>query len=92
MKFGSRYFNGFCFWTRRPDLVSGKSVPACQFYFIGVLKYAVSDPGYAWLQEGNYLSHGAIDDGKLKISQYRVVNSLNLAELKARVDANRPRS
>ncbi|MBV8214855.1 MAG: DUF3237 family protein [Verrucomicrobia bacterium] len=74
------------------DLVSGKSVPVSRFYFIGVLNYAVSHPGYAWLQEGNYLSHGAIDGGKLKISQYRVVNSEKLADLKARVDANRPRS
>jgi hypothetical protein len=72
------------------DLVSGKSVPVSQFYFIGVLNYAVSDPSYAWLREGNYLSHGAIDAGKLKISQYRVVNSRNLADLKACVDANRP--
>ena len=72
------------------DLVSGKPVPVSQFYFIGILSYAVSDPSYAWLKEGNYLSHGAIDAGKLKISQYRVVNSRNLADLKARVDANRP--
>jgi hypothetical protein len=70
-------------------LVNGESVAASQFYFIGVLKYAVTDPRYAWLKEGNYLSHGANDGDTLKISQYRVLDSWNLAELADQVTANR---
>jgi hypothetical protein len=70
-------------------LVNGEPVAASQFYFIGVLKYAVTDPRYAWLKEGNYLSHGANDGDVLKISQYRVLDSWNLAELADQVTANR---
>ena len=70
-------------------LVNGESVADTQFYFIGVLKYAVTDPRYAWLKEGNYLSHGANDGDVLKISQYRALDSWNLAELADQVTANR---
>jgi hypothetical protein len=70
-------------------LVNGEPVAASQFYFIGVLKYAVTDPRYAWLKEGNYLSHGANDGDVLKISQYRALDSWNLAELADQVTANR---
>jgi Protein of unknown function (DUF3237) len=70
-------------------LVNGESVAASQFYFIGLLKYAVTDPRYAWLKEGNYLSHGANDGDTLKISQYRVLDRWNLAELADQVAANR---
>jgi hypothetical protein len=70
-------------------LINGDSVAASQFYFIGVLKYAVTDPRYAWLTEGNYLSHGANDGDTLKISQYRVLDPWNLAELANQVIANR---
>jgi hypothetical protein len=54
-----------------------------------VLKYAVTDPRYAWLKEGNYLSHGINDGDTLKISQYRVLDPWNLAELADQVTANR---
>jgi hypothetical protein len=70
-------------------LVNGESVAATQFYFIGVLKYAVTDPRYAWLKEGNYLSHGVNDGDTLRISQYRVLDRWNLAELADQVTANR---
>jgi hypothetical protein len=70
-------------------LVNGESVAASQFYFIGLLKYAVTDPRYAWLKEGNYLSHGVNDGDTLKISQYRVLDRWNLAELADQVAANR---
>jgi hypothetical protein len=40
-------------------------------------------------EEGNYLSHGANDGDMLKISQYRVLDSWNLAELADQVTANR---
>jgi hypothetical protein len=70
-------------------LVDGESVAPSQFYFIGVLKYAVTDPRYAWLKEGNYLSHGVNDGDTLKISQFRVLDSWNLAELADQVTANR---
>ena len=70
-------------------LINGDSVAASQFYFIGVLKYAVNDPRYTWLKEGNYLSHGTNDGDTLKISQYRVLDPWNLAELADQVIANR---
>ena len=33
----------------------------CRFYFIGVPIYSVSDPRYAGLEQGKYLSHGAVE-------------------------------
>jgi hypothetical protein len=71
------------------SLISGESVAVSQFYFMGVVKYAVSAPRYAWLKKGDYLSHGAIDGDKFKLSQYRVVDSMHLAELKARLESIR---
>ena len=81
------------FWRGTPGaieaLVNGESVAASQFYFIGLLKYAVTDPRYAWLKEGNYLSHGVNDGDTLKITQFRVLDRWNLAELADQVTANR---
>jgi len=49
--------------------------------------YNVSDPRYAWLQQGKYLRHGAVEGDKIKISQYRVQHPHDLAELITRVNA-----
>jgi hypothetical protein len=70
-------------------LISGESVAVCRFYFIGVPFYNVSDPRYAWLEQGKYLSHGAVEGDKIKISQYRVLHPHDFAELIARVTAIR---
>jgi hypothetical protein len=51
--------------------------------------YNVSDQHYAWLEERKYLSHGAVEGDKIKISQYRVQHPHDLAELIARVTAIR---
>jgi hypothetical protein len=71
------------------SLISGESVAVCRFYFIGVPIYNVSDPRYAWLEEGKYLSHGAVEGDKIKISEYRLKDPHDLAELITRVTAIR---
>jgi len=67
-------------------LVNGESVAACDYYFIGLLKYSTADLRYRWLEEGDYLSHGGMIGDELKISQFRVVHPVKLAEWK--VDLN----
>ena len=71
------------------SLISGESVAVSRFYFIGVPFYNVSDPRYAWPEQGKYLSHGAVEGDKIKISQYRVLHPHDFAELIARVSAVR---
>ena len=71
------------------SLISGELVAVSRFYFMGVVKYAVSDSRYAWLKQGEYFSHGVIDGDRLRLSQYRVVDPLHLAELKARLECAR---
>ena len=61
-------------------LVSGKGAAASEYYFIGLLKYTTSDSRYRWLEEGDYLSHGGMHGTELKISQFRVVPPVSLAE------------
>jgi hypothetical protein len=53
--------------------------------------YNVSDPRYAWLEQDKYLSHGAVEGDKIKISQYRVQHPHRLAQLITRVNAIRGR-
>jgi hypothetical protein len=55
----------------------------------GVPIYNISDPRYAWLEEGKYLSHGVVEGDKIKTSQYRVQHPHDLAELIVRVAAIR---
>jgi hypothetical protein len=71
------------------SLISGGSVAVSQFNFMGVVKYAVSDSRYGWLIDGEYLSHGAIDGDTFKLAQYRVLDPVHLAELRARVESAR---
>jgi Protein of unknown function (DUF3237) len=65
-------------------LVSGKAAAVSEYYFIGLLKYSTLDPRYYWLEEGDYLSHGQNNGDELKISQFRVMSSLSLAQWKVR--------
>jgi hypothetical protein len=69
-------------------LVNGESVAACEYYFIGLLKYSTPDLRYRWLEEGDYLSHGGMIGHELKISQFRVMHPVKLAEWK--VDLSGP--
>jgi Protein of unknown function (DUF3237) len=69
-------------------LIKGEQVAACDYYFIGLLKYSTPDLRYRWLEDGDYLSHGGLIGDELKISQFRVVHPVKLAEWK--VDLNGP--
>ncbi len=60
-------------------LITGESVALSQYYFIGLLRYSVSDPRYAWLEKGMYLSRGKVDGDKLEISHFRAVNPIPVA-------------
>jgi hypothetical protein len=73
--------NCFAFWAGLPGSIGNDPD--------GVSIYNVSDPRYAWLEERKYLSHGAVEGDKIKISQYRVQHPHDLAELIARVTAIR---
>ena len=70
------------------SLIDGDMVAISQYYFIGVVKYSVEDPRYLWLEEGDYLSRGEMAGDQLKISQYRLVHPLGLAEWKTRLSAD----
>jgi Protein of unknown function (DUF3237) len=70
-------------------LINGESVVASEYYFVGLLKYSTFDSRYRWLEEGEYLSHGGIIGDELRISQFRVVSELSLAEWKAHLDTHR---
>ena len=71
-------------------LVKGEQVAACEYYFIGLLKYSTPDLRYRWLEQGDYLSHGGLIGDELRISQFRVLHPVKLAEWK--VDLNGPLS
>jgi hypothetical protein len=61
-------------------LINGETVAASEYYFIGLIKYSTADLRYRWLEEGDYLSRGGMIGDELKISQFRVVHPLKLAE------------
>jgi hypothetical protein len=67
-------------------LIKGEQVAASEYYFIGLLKYFTPDLRYRWLEEGDYLSHGGLIGDELKISQFRLVHPLKLAEWKVDPD------
>ena len=67
-------------------LITGEQVAACEYYFIGLLKYSTPDLRYRWLEEGDYLSHGGLIGDELKISQFRVAHPVKLAEWKVDPD------
>jgi hypothetical protein len=70
-------------------LISGESVAASEYYFVGLLKYSTFDSRYRWLETGDYLSHGGCIGDELRISQFRVVSELSLADWKAHLDTHR---
>jgi hypothetical protein len=45
-------------------------------------QYSTPHLRYRWLEEGDYLSHGGMIGDELKISQFRVVHPVKLAEWK----------
>ena len=59
---------------------------ACEYYFIGLIEYSTHHLRYRWLEEGDYLSHGGMIGDELKISQFRVVHPVKLAEWKVDLD------
>jgi hypothetical protein len=56
-------------------LVDGKEVADSDYYLIGVIEYSVSDPLYAWLQTGQYLNRGLIEDKHLHLAHFRATSS-----------------
>jgi hypothetical protein len=56
-------------------LVEGKEVANSDYYLIGVIEYSVSDPLYAWLETGQYLNRGLIEDNRLHLTQFRAIAS-----------------
>jgi hypothetical protein len=55
-------------------LIAGEAVADCQYYLIGILKFSVTHPRYAWLETGTYLSRGVVEGNALKISQFQVLD------------------
>jgi hypothetical protein len=70
-------------------LISGESVAASEHYFVGLLKYSTFDSRYRWLEKGDYLSHGLSVGDELRVSQFRVVSGLSLADWKSHLDSHR---
>jgi hypothetical protein len=66
-------------WLGRDDaidrLVNGEEVADCEYYLVGVIEYSVSDPSYAWLEKGQYLSRGLVDGDRLHVAQFRAIPS-----------------
>ena len=52
-------------------LAEGKEVADSDYYLIGVIDYSVSDPLYAWLETGQYLNRGLIQDNRLQLAHLR---------------------
>lgn len=57
-------------------LVNGREVADCDYYLLGILEYSVSDPSYAWLGQGQYLTRGLVEGDLLRIAQFRAVSSV----------------
>jgi|ERR1700677_4231026 uncharacterized protein DUF3237 len=66
-------------WLGRDDaidrLVNGQEVVDREYYLVGIIEYSVSDPSYAWLEKGQYLSRGLVDGDLLHIAQFRAIPS-----------------
>jgi hypothetical protein len=56
-------------------LVAGEEVANSDYYLIGVIEYSVSDPSYAWLETGQYLNRGLIDDNRLHLAHFKAAPS-----------------
>jgi hypothetical protein len=57
-------------------LVNGREVADRDYYLVGILEYSVSDPSYAWLEKGQYLTRGLVEGELLHIAQFRAVPSV----------------
>jgi len=56
-------------------LVNGKEVADRDYYLLGILEYSVSNPSYAWLETGQYLTRGLVEGDLLNVAQFRAVPS-----------------
>jgi hypothetical protein len=56
-------------------LVQGEEVADSDYYLIGVIEYSVSDPLYAWLETGQYLNRGLIEQNRLHLAHFRATPS-----------------
>jgi hypothetical protein len=56
-------------------LVKGEEVADSDYYLIGVIEYAVSDPLYTWLRTGQYLNRGLIQGQRLHLAHFKATPS-----------------
>jgi hypothetical protein len=54
-------------------LIRGDEVADSKYYLVGFIEYAVSDPSYAWLTEGQYLTRGLVEGDFLHVAQFRAI-------------------
>ena len=66
-------------WVGRDNaierLVNGLEVADSEYYLVGVIEYSVSDPSYAWLEKGQYLTRGLVEGDLLHVAQFRAIPS-----------------
>jgi hypothetical protein len=55
--------------------MANQLVAPSELYMVGVVRFQTSDPRYAWLKEGEFLSHAVGEGDRLKISVYRASSS-----------------
>jgi len=51
--------------------MANQLVAPSELYMVGVVRFQTSDPRYAWLKEGEFLSHAVGEGDRIKISVYR---------------------
>jgi hypothetical protein len=51
--------------------MANQLVAPSELYMVGVVRFQTSDPRYAWLKEGDFLSHAVGEGDRIKISVYR---------------------
>ena len=51
--------------------MANQLVAPSELYMVGVVRFQTSDPRYAWLKEGEFLSHALGEGDRIKISVYR---------------------
>jgi hypothetical protein len=51
--------------------MANQLVAPTELYMVGVVRFQTPDPRYAWLKEGQFLSHAVGEGDRIKISVYR---------------------
>jgi Protein of unknown function (DUF3237) len=51
--------------------MANQLVAPSELYMVGVVRFQTSDPRYAWLKEGEFLSHAIGEGDRIKVSVYR---------------------